>query len=432
LWRPPRWATLPPVTVRRLPAVLLLCYLVFLAYGSFFPFEFAYDPHALARFVAHPIPRRLSLPDVVANVLLGVPFGVLMAWSGLAGGSPATRIARVVTADALLALAVELGQLFVPSRLSSVADVGAQVAGSVAGLLATQALRAGPRQPLGPRRSATLRRRPALVVLAVLVAVLAADALYPYAVTLDVSTVWHNVKAGQWRPLGSLARAFWPDLLVEKLLAYAAVGLMARACLDGLPPAPAAALAWGGATALAAGLEGAKVLIVGRAPNVDTIGLAALGALAGATGLPALRRVAPVRRHGPALLVAAAIALLAYEELTPFSFVGSAAALRDRLARVEWIPFASYYGADFESALFDFGKKLVLGGALGAAMRWASPRPRLILVAGLAAALEALQIAQPAHTASTTDVLLLYAGAVAGAYFVGRGQAGPRRAPGDA
>ena len=432
MWRPPRWATLPPVTARRLPAVLLLCYLVFLAYGSFFPFNFTHDPQALARFLAHPIPRRLSLPDVAANVLLGLPFGVLMIWSGLAGGSPATRVARVVIGDALLALAVELGQLFVPSRLSSVADVAAQVAGSFAGLLVTQALLAGSRRPLGPRLSATLRRRPALVGLAVLVAVLAADALYPYAITLDVSTVWHNVKAGQWRPLASLARAFWPDLVVEKLLAYAAVGLLARACLDGLPPAPAAALAWGGATALAAGLEGAKVLIVGRAPNVDTIGLAALGALGGATVLPVLGRVAVVRRHGPALLVAAAIALLAYEELTPFSFVGSAAALRGRLPRVEWIPFASYYGADFQSALFDFGKKLVLGGALGGAMRWASPRPRLILVAGLAAALEGLQVLEPAHTASTTDVLLLYGGAVAGAHLVGRSQAGDRRAPGSA
>ena len=117
MWRPPRWATLPPVTVRRLPAVLLLCYLVFLAYGSFFPFEFAYDPQALARFVAHPIPRRLSLPDVVANVLLGVPFGVLMVRSGLAGASPAARIARAADACDRLTMC-DAVSAFVASRIA--------------------------------------------------------------------------------------------------------------------------------------------------------------------------------------------------------------------------------------------------------------------------------------------------------------------------
>jgi VanZ family protein len=55
-------------------------------------------------------------------------------------------------------------------------------------------------------------------------------------------------------------------------------------------------------------------------------------------------------------------------------------------------------------------------------MRGASPRPRLILVAGLAAILEAMQVAQPTHTASTTDVLLLYVGAVAGAHLVARSE----------
>jgi VanZ family protein len=411
------------VIARRLPVVLLLGYLVFLAYGSFFPFNFTHDPQALARFLAHPVPRRVSLPDLAANLLLGVPFGVLMVWSGLGGAGLASRIARVVPVDALLASAVELGQLFVPSRISSVVDVAAQVGGSLVGLLVMHGLLAGgARRPLGPRVASALGRRPALFVLLALVAVLAADALYPYAITLDVSTVWHNVKGGQWRPLGSLARAFWPDLLVEKLLAYAAVGVLARACLDGLPAASAATLAWGGALALATTLEGAKVLIVGRAPNVDTIGLAALGALAGVTVLPVLGRGSLVRRHGPALLVAGAAALVIYEELTPFTFVGVAEALRTRWPRVEWVPFASYYGADFQSALFDFGKKLVLGGALGAALRAAWPRPRLLLAAGLAAVLEGLQMFQPAHTASTTDVLLLYAGAVAGAHLVARGE----------
>jgi VanZ family protein len=406
------------VNARRLPAVLLLLYLLFLAYGSFFPFHFRHDPDAFARFLAHPIPRRLSLPDVAANVLLGVPFGVLMVWVRWAGASLLGGLARVAVLDALLAAAVEAGQLYVPGRLSSAADVVAQTVGSAAGFLAARALLAGARDALAPGLVRGFRRRPALVLLAVLVAALAADALYPYVPTFDVSTVWQNLKTGQWRLFGGLGRAFWPDLLVEKVAAYAAVGVLLRVALEAWPPVPAAALAWGGAVALAAGLEGAKILIVGRSPNVDTVWLAALGALAGVTLAPAVGRWPLVRRHGAVLLVALAAGLVVYEELSPFSFVGSLAAGRARLPRIEWIPFAAYYGADFQSALFDFGKKLLLGGALGAAMQGAWARPRLVLVAVLAATLEALQIFQPTHIASTTDVLLLWAGALAGAHLL--------------
>ena len=408
--------------------VLLVVYVVFVAYGSFFPFDFTYDPHALQRVLDSPLPRLhdasgrrvVSLPDVVANVLLGVPVGILMVWSGLAGTGLAVRLARVAGLAAAVASAVELGQLFVPDRTSSLIDVVAQVIGSLGGLLVTHALLASSRRPLGPRLATALHRRPAFALLLILTAVLAADALYPFAVTLDVSTVWENLKAGRWKPLGSLGRAFWPDLVVEKALAYAAVAFLARATLERLRLSPARLLAWTGATGLKICLEGGKLLIVGRSPNVDHVLLAAVGALLGVTALPALARVDALRAHGPALLVAGTIALLAYEELTPFTVLSSLSALPARMARIEWVPFTSYYGADPQSALFDLGKKVLLGAAVGAAMRSAWPRPRLALVLLLATLLEAAQVFQPVHTPAVSDALVVYAGALAGARLVER------------
>lgn len=432
MWRPPRWATLPPVTARRLPAVLLLLYLVCLVYGSFFPFEFTYDPERIRRALDHPLPRLhdadgrrlISLPDVVSNVLLGAPFGALMAWSGLAGGPLATRVLRVVLADAGLAGAVEAGQLFAPSRTSSLVDVIAQVTGALAGLLLAHVLTGASPRPLGPRLARTLGERPALALLLAVAAVLAADALYPYAVTLDVSTVWHNLKSAQWRPLDTVRRAFWPDLLVEKALPWAALGGLARVALGEVVPARPGLFAWAAATALGVALEGGKLFIAGRAPSLDGALLASGGALVGVALAPALARVAAGRARASGWLVATAAALLAYEELTPFGVLRSVAAVRARVARVEWLPFASYYFADPQSALFDVGKKLVLGAALGAAMRHASPRPRLILVLVLAALLEAAQVFQPTHIASVGDALVIYVGALAGAYLVGRAWAG--------
>jgi len=191
--------------------------------------------------------RLVSAPDVVANVLLGAPSGILLVWAGLAGASLPMRLARTLVLDATLASAVEIGQLYLPDRTASSTDVIAQVIGAGVGLLVMHGLISHPGRPIGPRLLGTLRHRPLLAVLLAMVAAVAADALYPFAVTLDVSTVWDNVKAGQWRPLGSLGRAFWPDLVVEKALAYAAIAVLARAVLEGRRPPVAGLLAWGGA-----------------------------------------------------------------------------------------------------------------------------------------------------------------------------------------
>jgi len=416
------------VTARRLPGALLVVYVVFVAYGSFFPFNFTYDPHALHRLLDSPLPRLhdaagrrlVSLPDLVSNLLLGAPVGILMIWSGFAGTSLFTRLVTVIGLVAALASAVEIAQLYLPGRTASLIDVIAQVIGSIGAAVVTHALLAGSERPAGPRLAAALRRRPALAGLLVVVAVLVADALYPFAVTLDVSTVWENVKAGTWRPLGSLGRAFWPDLIVEKALAYAAAAVLARAALRSVPVRGAGLLAWIGATALAIGLEGGKLMIVGRAPNVDNVLLATAGGLLGVTVLPALARLRIVREHAALWLVAGAVALLVYEELTPFVAIASTRALPARIARIEWVPFTSYYGADVQSALFDLAKKVGLGGLVGAAMRHAWPRPRLILVLVLGGLLEAAQVIQPAHTPAVTDALMIYVGALVGARLVAR------------
>jgi len=72
---------------RKLWRWLLLFYCLFILYGSFIPFRFSDDPEFVrSQFVrfftppyAHGV-RRFSLPDVVSNVLLFIPFGFL--WLG--------------------------------------------------------------------------------------------------------------------------------------------------------------------------------------------------------------------------------------------------------------------------------------------------------------------------------------------------------------
>jgi VanZ family protein len=418
-----------PVTSRRLPHVLLAAYVAFLVYGSFFPFEFHFDSATLRHGLDHAVVglhdgrghRTISAPDFVSNILLGVPFGLLMVCAGLAGASLPARTISVGLLDLGLAAAIEAGQLFTPDRTASVLDVAAQLIGSVVGVLVAHALRPDSAVALGPRLANKLRREPALATLLVLAIVAAADALYPYAVTLDISTVWENVKHVQWLPSSSLRRrASWADFFVQKVGLYSALGALAQVALRAYVAARRRLWAWIGLTALATALEGAKLFIVGRAPDVDSVLLAAAGALLGVTAVPALAGTAAVRAHWQGLLVAAAIALIAYEELTPFDFSLTASAIHAKTTRIEWLPFTSYYVAHPQAALLDFGTKLFLGALLGGALRVGFPRVPLVSVLGLSTILEAAQLLQTSHTTAVTDVISLYVGGRLGSHLITR------------
>lgn len=410
----------PGGAARRWRAVLL-GYCLFVVYGSFYPFDLSTDPrviqHGLDKAVVRPFAadgrRRFSIPDVVSNVALGGPVGLLLVHGGLVGRALIVRVAGVAVIEAAFASAIEVGQVFAPGRTVSAVDVLAQVAGAVLGALAWHL---GARTlPPSLRRQAVRSafRHPAAVVALAVAAVLVADALYPYAVTLDVSTAWGNLRRAQIVPLSSIGRRFWPDLVVEKILAYAALAAAARLAFAGMRIPGRAIAAWVLATGLGMTLEVAKLGIVGRAPAVDNVLLAGAGAGLGLVAAPCLRHPW-ARRHAAALASLAAVALLVYEELTPFDFVFAAGMVRQRLGRIEWLPMGAYYGAETHSALFDLGKKLVLGGFVGVALTAGGWRRPWLVALALGALLEALQLLQRSHVPALTDVLSIAAGAALG------------------
>jgi VanZ family protein len=117
---------------RKLLRWLFLFCCLFILYGSFIPFRFSDDPEFVrsqfARFFTPPYDhgvRRFSLPDVVSNILLFIPFGFL--WVG-AEFSPRTqsRFWRVAFTGGVLGLLsglmIESGQMFSPGRIASILD----------------------------------------------------------------------------------------------------------------------------------------------------------------------------------------------------------------------------------------------------------------------------------------------------------------------
>jgi hypothetical protein len=260
-------------------------------------------------------------------------------------------------------------------------------------------------------------------VVAVLAALTAADALYPYAVTLDVSTAWGSLRRAQWQPLASLSGRPWGPLLVDRLLPYGGMAFAARWALAAPPACPRPGS--GTAVALplvlwAAALEGGKLLIVGRAPSVDNVLVAALGVLLGLVAFASWAGSTRVAGREAQALVGLTGAVLVHRELAPFDWMLTRAHAVAKAGRIEWIPLASYFYADPQSALFDLFTKLVWSGAFGASLRAAGARAPWSWALALGLVLESLQVVQVSHVPAVGDVLAFGAGAALGARLLDR------------
>ena len=406
---------------------LLALYVLFLLYGSFFPFDLTTDPAVIRDNLAVAVwapydaeGRRLfSLADLASNIILGVPFGFLIVVTGLAGRrtSPAGRLAAAGLLDLLLASVIEAGQLLAPGRVASTLDVAGQVAGSLAGALVGHIVLLIGLGGLSMGLADLLRRRPLLGPLAVLVGVLAADALYPYAVTLDPSTVWHSIKQSRWDPRAIADAQTWDALVMDRVLPYVAVAGLARESLGGASRTRLVGL-WVATVGTAGGLEVAKLFVEGRTLAAGHILLAGAGAL---LGLTLGSRALALARRGAGLAAPTFGALvMAYHELRPFDLTPARDVIRANVARIEWVPFAAYLLADPQSALADAGKKLLLGALFGLLMQLADRPAPVLWGAGLAALLEAVQLLSRSHQTSLTDVGLLAGGAWLGSALLGR------------
>jgi len=110
-------------------------YAALLVYGSLYPFGHWLAPRLPAMaFLLH-WPDHLDKADLLQNVLVYAPFGLLAAlW--LAGAMPATRAALLATVmGTALSLAMECLQQFNPARVASLVDIAMNALGSGLGAL---------------------------------------------------------------------------------------------------------------------------------------------------------------------------------------------------------------------------------------------------------------------------------------------------------
>ena len=113
---------------------LALATVLLILYGSLFPFQFSeLGERGLATLLESLRFQPTSRGDLVANLLLYIPFGLCLVLAWPAHWRRLAALAATVVMGTLLSLAVELLQVYAPSRVSSLTDILINALGTLAG-----------------------------------------------------------------------------------------------------------------------------------------------------------------------------------------------------------------------------------------------------------------------------------------------------------
>ena len=221
--------------------------------------------------------RRISLPDVVQNLLLFVPFGAAAVWA-LGGDRPTRHIVSVVLLACALSVVAETIQLLTTDRISSLSDVLANTTGAVTGALTAILLRK--RRPaefidLAKTSFVTAPTYYPTLASGLLVCVAAWE---PFDFTLDVGVVTGHLKA--------LRAVLWqPSFPIEQIVGFVPFllfGFMLTQWLRELRVPFPVVVGIGAVITGGISLEVSQIFIESRLPSVAGALANAAGGVAGA------------------------------------------------------------------------------------------------------------------------------------------------------
>lgn len=200
---------------RKIIAYLLGFYTFFTVYNTLIPFSFDVSfseiGEQLRRISLTPFfveGKRVSLTDIVGNIILFMPFGFLM-YMFLYDRKTRAKLFLSIAAGALLSFSIETAQLFIISRDSAIHDLINNTLGTAIGAFAA-AIYAG-------HISAFLRKifydilahKPLLLISLFVLLAQAFSAVMPFTVSISVSSLVKSVKETNlvpfsYKPIGQL------------------------------------------------------------------------------------------------------------------------------------------------------------------------------------------------------------------------------------
>lgn len=375
----------------------LLAYVSLLCYGSLYPFShWHYPAYPLMRFLPF-WPDHLDKGDVLQNLLVYAPFGMLCTlW--LAQSMPALRAAALAVAlGSLLSFSIETLQQFNPARVASTVDIVMNALGSAGGaLLATTIVRHTFSGKLVLAwRDRWFRHGPLANTGLVIIGFWMLSQTSPLVPTLDIGHLRHAL-GGLWHALHDPGATDMARIARYALMT-AGLGVIVLALTQPGKPVFLLLAAMLGAVLLA------KLVVVSRVLSLEAIYGSAL-----AYAACVLMRPLPARMLPP-LGIALIAAGFTLSELAPGIGGGIGLAFN-------WIPFASHMRSI--AALENILELLWPFMAIAWFVRWNAPARlsalRVVLgaalVGGVVFALEWQQQWTPGRYGDMTQVLLCVAG----------------------
>lgn len=350
---------------------------VLIAYGSLFPFEFSYPGPIAGLLPAFLNDWSLlsSRGDILGNIALFLPFGLLASLLARTSNAPGWGHALYFVGGIALAVACQIAQLYLPARSAALGDVAWNAVGIVIGMAAA----GWGRSALAPDARFQPLVFPGLVAMLWIVAELA-----PLVPTLSLSSMKDNL-ATILRP-----QFDWPDAVLSAA-GVLLVGALAESSLG-------ARRAQWAVPALIAVVAAGKILVIHAGLGIGTC----TGLLLGYWGWLF------VSRHRPSdAITVAAIMLMAaitVRGLAPLDF-------RIFAGDWHWIPFNAWLQGSLLANVQSLASSVFLYGAL---LGLIAATRRHVLGSSIALALwvTVLEIAQlwlEGRSGDITEPLLVFA-----------------------
>lgn len=406
---------------------------LFILYATTLPFDFSHAP-TLARAELIPLwdpvrGRLASIPDLVQNVVLFMPFGffAVRSFPRMQG-----HVARTTVLAGLLGFVVsgtvETLQTMSSIRTPSASDLTTNTLGCALGGLVAHLWGAHLVGWTNQRIERVRAVQPGLLVVAGLLLIVGFTLLAPFIPTLDVGAMRAQVRSVIDHPFGTRP----PGASVPSMVLFAALGFAvarevpSRLLAKGGPLSSVSAAGVGAAIAvvLAVGFELAQMPLLFHRPSLLDLAANAMGGTMGALAVVLVERggnVTPEPRLGtwsarwPTLVLAICVLAPVTRALSPFVTRPVGPAL-EALDPTYLVPFLHFFDtmklSTFLNVFETAATYLPLGYVLAA--RRVSPALAFGLAVALAEVLELSQIAIESRSVDVTEGLLAAAGALAG------------------
>lgn len=328
--------------------ILVLVYAVLLVYASLMPYNFSSDIHFSDQFSGiwkyWPINphARISGADIVSNLLLYIPLGLLLSLRLFLGRfSAAQAFIIAFLACSVLSAGIEFFQMYTLSRISSASD---WLFNSVSGLMGAAAgVTAGP--PAWEHGILWLKAKwkntPVMIGTLALMMLMAADALSPFLPSILLKHIGRSIRSSFFELSQGLMVHPWHWWIVQRLLLYGLLTVLLTACLKPYLRRHRAVQAAVLAVLFGFVLEFSKLFILSRVFNIANICVSSFGCAAAVLIIRSTRiRLSPERQLDTAIIML--IFYIFYMGWFPFDFQSDTIKTEAFLTPVKWLPLYDY------------------------------------------------------------------------------------------